>query len=90
MIAKTSHSDLKLSGVRRLAAPDSESHEVTMPVLHSAPTADHYALPVISDDECLLRLAAVVDHHQTEATPDDDHLDELAGLIGRLAVPIEL
>lgn len=58
--------------------------------LHSAPTADQPALPVISDDECVQRLAAVVDHHQTDATPDDDNLDELAGLIGRLAVPIEL
>jgi hypothetical protein len=61
-----------------------------MSALHSAPTADQPAPPVISDDECLLRLAAVVDHHRTEATPDNDHLDELAGLIGRLAVPIEL
>ena len=61
-----------------------------MSAFHSAPAADQPALPVISDDECLLRLAAVVDHHQTDHTPDDDGLDELAGLIGRLAVPIEL
>jgi hypothetical protein len=39
--------------------------------------------PAISDDECLLRLAQAVENH------DSDHLDELAWLIGRLAVTIE-
>lgn len=60
-----------------------------MSALHSSSTAIQ-SLPLISDDECLVRLAAVVDHHDTDHLPDDDHLDELAGLIGRLAVPIEL
>jgi hypothetical protein len=54
-----------------------------------AARADHAAtdltaLPFISDDDCMLRLAVVV------ATHDSDDLDELAALIGRLAVPIEL
>jgi hypothetical protein len=40
-------------------------------------------VPVLSDDECLLRLAQTVEDH------DSDHLDELARLIGRLAVTIE-
>jgi hypothetical protein len=40
-------------------------------------------LPVMSDDECLVRLAQAVEDHDT------DHLDELATLIGRLAVTIE-
>jgi hypothetical protein len=48
--------------------------------MHSrAPTG----IPDMSDDECLVRLAQVV------AEPDLDHLDEVALLIGRLAVAIE-
>ena len=40
-------------------------------------------IPDLSDDECLRRLAqAVADH-------DSEHLDEVAQLIGRLAVTIE-
>jgi hypothetical protein len=40
-------------------------------------------LPAMSDEECLARLAqAVADH-------DSDRLDEVARLIGRLAVTIE-
>ena len=40
-------------------------------------------IPVISDDECLTRLAQALRDH------DSEHLDELARLIGRLAVTIE-
>jgi hypothetical protein len=40
-------------------------------------------IPVMSDDECLVRLAEIVSEH------DSEHLDEAAQLIGRLAVPIE-
>jgi hypothetical protein len=40
-------------------------------------------LPHLSDDECLTRLARAV------ATHDSEHLDEVARLIGRLAVIIE-
>jgi hypothetical protein len=40
-------------------------------------------VPAMSDDECLDRLARVVAH------PDSDHLQEIAQLIGRLAVTIE-
>ncbi|MDB5654260.1 MAG: hypothetical protein JWQ94_1873 [Tardiphaga sp.] len=61
-----------------------------MSALHSHRATDLHALPFISDDECLIRLAAMVEHHHTDRLPDTDHLDELAGLIGRLAVPIEL
>jgi hypothetical protein len=40
-------------------------------------------IPSLSDDECLARLAqAVADH-------DSDRLEEVARLIGRLAVTIE-
>ena len=40
-------------------------------------------IPALSDDECLFRLARAVAEH------DSDHLDEVARLIGRLAVTIE-
>jgi hypothetical protein len=40
-------------------------------------------LPSLSDDECLARLARAVEQH------DAGHLDEVARLIARLAVPIE-
>ena len=41
------------------------------------------SLAAMSDDECLERLAQAVAQH------DSDHLDEVARLIGRLAVTIE-
>ncbi len=40
-------------------------------------------IPAMSDDECLIRLAHAVEEH------DSAHLDEVARLIGRLAVTIE-
>jgi hypothetical protein len=40
-------------------------------------------IPAMSDDECLVRLAQAID------AGDSDHLEELARLIGRLAVTIE-
>ena len=40
-------------------------------------------VPAMSDDECLSRLARAVKDH------DAEQLDEVARLIGRLAVPIE-
>ncbi len=40
-------------------------------------------IPAMSDDECLIRLAQAVEEH------DSSHLDEVARLIGRLAVTIE-
>jgi hypothetical protein len=40
-------------------------------------------IPLLSDDECLRRLAIALDAH------DSEHLDEVARLIARLAVTIE-
>jgi hypothetical protein len=40
-------------------------------------------IPAMSDDECLVRLAQAVAAH------DSEQLDEVARLIGRLAVTIE-
>jgi hypothetical protein len=57
-----------------------------MPATHTyrALPTDLNSLPFISDDECVTRLAEAVEAH------DSDHLDEVALLIGRLAVPIEI
>lgn len=44
---------------------------------------DQIAPPMISDDECMSRLARAVAEH------DERRLSEVAKLIGRLAVPIE-
>lgn len=41
-------------------------------------------LEAISDEECITLLAEAVDEH------DASHLDEVACLIARLAIPIEL
>jgi hypothetical protein len=41
------------------------------------------AIPDLSDDECLARLARAV------AKPESARLDEVAALIGRLAVTLE-
>jgi hypothetical protein len=49
----------------------------------AAPSIVPRAVPVMSDDECLARLARAVEAH------DSEHLEELACLIGRLAVTIE-
>jgi hypothetical protein len=40
-------------------------------------------MPAMSDDECLARLAQALEDH------DSGELDEVARLIGRLAVTIE-
>jgi hypothetical protein len=40
-------------------------------------------IPLMSDDECVRRLARALEDH------DSEHLDEVALLIGRLAVTIE-
>ena len=48
-------------------------------------TADD--VPAMSDDECLVRLARAIETQDVEHL--FDHLDEVARLIGRLAVTIE-
>jgi hypothetical protein len=51
--------------------------------MKSMPSIVPSDIPTLSDDECLRRLAEAVEAHDTE------HLDEVALLIGRLAVTIE-
>ena len=40
-------------------------------------------IPLMSDDECLRQLARAIERH------DSQHLEEVALLIGRLAITIE-
>ena len=57
-----------------------------MPVIHTDPPIPSIVpanVPEVSDDECLARLTRAV------KDPDASRLDEVARLIGRLAVPIE-
>jgi hypothetical protein len=57
--------------------------EILIDLSTSQPTLVPSDVPDISDDECLRRLAKAVEEH------DSEHLDEVARLIGRLAVTIE-
>jgi hypothetical protein len=58
-----------------------------MPVIQSelkpVPSIVPADIPLMSDDECLRRLARAVEEH------DSKHLDEVVLLISRLAVTIE-
>ena len=59
-----------------------------MPDIHTDPTRPVPSIvpseiPVMSDEECLIRLAQAIEVHDTA------RLDEVARLIGRLAVTIE-
>ncbi len=52
-------------------------------VLKPVPSIVPCDMPAMSDDECLARLAEMVEDH------DSQRLDEVARLVGRLAVTIE-
>jgi hypothetical protein len=59
-----------------------------MPVIQvdqfrAAPLIPATDIPDLSDDECLARLARALE------APDSSRLDEVAALIGRLAIAIE-
>ena len=62
-----------------------------MPVMpadrtRAAPSIVPSQMPALSDDECLFRLAKALEEHDSQDSRD---LDEVARLIGRLAVTIE-
>lgn len=59
------------------AAGVSDYSSVTVVPHHTA------AFPELSDDECMMRLAEAIESN------DSDKLEELAMLIGRLAITIE-
>ena len=50
---------------------------------HTIPSIVPADVPSLSDDECLVRLAQAVEEH------DASQLEEVARLIGRLAIAIE-
>ena len=52
-------------------------------LMRTVPSIVPSDIPDLSDDECLLRLARAIQEQ------DSEHLDEVAQLIGRLAVTIE-
>ncbi len=56
---------------------------VVQAILKPVPSIVPADIPLMSDDECLRRLAKAIEEH------DSEHLDEVARLIGRLAVTIE-
>ena len=67
-----------------------------MPVIEGELTPTPSIVPVdppdvfdMSDDECLARLAVVVEAQDLEDLEDPEQLEEMACLIARLAVTIE-
>ena len=52
-------------------------------LIKPVPSIVPHDIPAMSDEECLIRLAQAVQEH------DSEHLEEVARLIGRLAVTIE-
>jgi hypothetical protein len=59
--------------------PDTIQTDLSIPAPSNVPTS----LAPMSDDECLSQLAQAVEHH------DSSRLEDVARLIGRLAVTIE-
>jgi len=72
----------KKLGLPGFMGADSMPANVT-DLIRAVPSIVPSDIPAMSDDECLLRLAQAIKAHDTE------HLDEVARLIARLAVPIE-
>jgi hypothetical protein len=56
---------------------------ILIDLIRPVPSIVSSDIPVLSDDECLVRLAQAVEDH------DSEDLEEVARLIGRLAVTIE-
>jgi hypothetical protein len=56
---------------------------ILIELIRPVPSIVSSDVPVLSDDECVMRLAQAVEDH------DSEDLEEVARLIGRLAVTIE-
>jgi hypothetical protein len=80
LTAKSAHfpTMLDVAGFVEVAMSD-----IQIDLIRAIPSIVPSDIPAMSDDECLARLA------QTVEDRDSDHLEELARLIGRLAVTIE-
>jgi hypothetical protein len=61
----------------------SSMSDIQTDLIKAVPSIVPSSVPAMSDDECLVRLAQAVENH------DSEYLDEVARLIGRLAVTIE-
>jgi predicted nucleotidyltransferase len=57
--------------------------EIQTHLMRQVPSIVPHDIPAMSDEECLIRLAQAVRDH------DSERLEEVARLIGRLAVTIE-
>jgi hypothetical protein len=57
--------------------------EMQTDLMRQVPSIVPHDIPAMSDEECLIRLAQAVQDH------DSERLEEVARLIGRLAVTIE-
>jgi hypothetical protein len=79
--AKKTHSPTTLHGAG-FHGGDSMP-DILTDLLKPVPSIAPSDIPALSDDECLIRLAQAVRDQASE------HLDEVARLIGRLAVTIE-
>ena len=62
--------------------------EIQTDLMRPVPSIVPSDIPAMSDEECLIRLAQAVRDHNSEHL-NSEHLDEVARLIGRLAVTIE-
>ena len=83
LIAKSTHSTLSLYDAGFAKPRGDAMPNVQTKLIEATPSIVPSDIPAMSDDECLVRLARAVEAH------DSEHLDEVARLIGRLAVTIE-
>jgi hypothetical protein len=60
-----------------------DSMAIATDLMRAVPSIVPSDVPAMSDEECLLRLKQAIEEH------DNEHLDEVARLIARLAVTIE-
>ena len=78
---------IRLNPIRVLVVPGFTGADsmpaIATDLMRAVPSIVPSDIPNLSDEECLLRLARAVQEH------DSEHLDEVAQLIGRLAVTIE-
>jgi hypothetical protein len=82
LAAKSSYSPLSIGLAGFLEVNDSMPM-IQTDLMKTVPSIVPSDVPAMSDEECLRRLAQAVAEHESE------HLDEVARLIGRLAVTIE-
>jgi hypothetical protein len=83
LTAKSTYSTLSLQDAGFAKPRGDAMPNVQTNLIEATPSIVPSDIPHLSDDECLLLLVQTVEEH------DAGHLDDLAQLIGRLAVTIE-